>query len=152
MKIIPTIVLWIVRDTPYSLERGSRRVGCVRNGVVFVVDYRVAHRECFNRYIGVGKANGGIREMVRMSDLALVWKVPKDPDIDVGEYMENGIFPTGELMAVCPSKEVARQHRAYLREHSPSDRFDEQPYEFKISYRDMVDDTMPWINTGRNHD
>lgn len=81
-----------------------------------------------------------------MSDkeqVVLVWKVPRegDIDIDIGDFHEIGIYPSGELMAVCRSEDVANSVIKRLKENSPSDRFGETmsdaPYVFVKSFRNL---------------
>lgn len=83
-----------------------------------------------------------------MENAWLVWKVPKGR-IRTTEYHKSGVYPAGELMAICPTEEDADKHINYLEEFSPSAKFGESenprnnsmedaPYFFTKSNRDVT--------------
>lgn len=78
--------------------------------------------------------------MMSDDELVLVWKIPDmDTPTDVGDFHDIGIYPTGELMAICESEEDAMELVEHLEELSPSERFgeemDEAPYQFTLTYQ-----------------
>lgn len=80
-----------------------------------------------------------------MSDdeLVLVWKIPDVGDFECDHYHEVGIYPSGELMAICESEEDAKDLVEHLEELSPSERFgdsmEDAPYTFSVSYESTWD-------------
>lgn len=83
-----------------------------------------------------------------MDNVTLVWKVPKETTTD-SPYEEFGVYPSGELMGVCPDEETADRLIDYLREFSPSEEFgnsedprqnsmEDAPYIFTISKRELT--------------
>lgn len=65
-----------------------------------------------------------------------VWKVPKKEHVpEECPYSDIGIFPSGERLAVCPSRYDADQVKEELEIFGPSSRFGETmedaPYEFE---------------------
>lgn len=67
-----------------------------------------------------------------------VWKAPKEHwHTEDCEFGKRGVFPTGELMGVFEDRDEAWERRDALEEHSPSDRFDEQPYVFHVDEREV---------------
>lgn len=86
--------------------------------------------------------------MSEENQVVLVWKVPEDT-YDESVFEQSGVYPSGELMAVCGSYEAAEAHIEMLRENSPSERFgdsedvtendmDDAPYQFATSNREVI--------------
>lgn len=69
----------------------------------------------------------------------LVYKVPSEREIDIGEFPDVGIFPAGELLAICETESAAEDQVDRLESEGPSPQFgdsiDDAPYEFSISER-----------------
>lgn len=74
-------------------------------------------------------------------EVVTVWKIPKDAEIDIGEFHDVGIYPTGELMAICDDESAATEFVEYLEAHSPSDRhgetMEDAPYMFVFGFQDV---------------
>lgn len=69
----------------------------------------------------------------------LVWKIPAEPMGETEGWDEVGIYPSGELMAVCPTQEAGLERKAELEHGSPSECFgatmEDAPYQFVVSER-----------------
>lgn len=80
-----------------------------------------------------------------------VWKIPDDEeqfDEERNPFHDCGVYPTGELMAIKPTRGRAEHLVGQLELHSPSERFgrhedsrendmDDAPYQFYISEREV---------------
>ena len=71
-------------------------------------------------------------------EVVLVWKLPKEKLQDVGDFHKRGIYPSGELMAICENEDDANELVEKL-QNSSSGRFDNNnlPYKFAVSNKDI---------------